>query len=144
MASMWATFVGNDFPNLGFAALDDEHQQISGLLNELHDAILQSVPVSERRFLLHQFEVYLRMNCRGEEQMMEHDRYPHTLIHRHSHEELYRKLHNFDRILIEAGREDAIQELRSIRQVLVEHVGEEDARIANWHRVHGISPDSPD
>lgn len=142
---MWAAFKqGEDFPDLGHAALDEEHEQISRLLNELQNAIQQRVPPRDQRFLLHQFEVYLRVNCREEEEMMEHDNYPNLKGHRAEHENLYRKLHEFERDLINGKQEESAEHLRNIRYSLLHHVRHEDSRIASWHRVQSISPDSPD
>jgi hemerythrin len=143
--SMWAAFVsGEDFPNLGQEALDDEHEQIARLMNELHDAVVQRRAVPDLRFLLHQLEVYVRINCRGEEQMMEHDDFPNRSAHQKAHEAFYRKLHDLEKVLLSKKGEGFIEELRTFRTILLHHVTQEDSRIANWHRVQSISPDSPD
>jgi hemerythrin len=142
---MWAEFIsGEDFPNLGYAALDQEHQQIAILMNNLHNAILQCLPVSEQRFLLHELEVYLRINCRAEEQMMEQDGFPNTLGHKQAHLALIHKLHHFEETVLLQNPAAILEELRFIRQMILQHVQQEDTRIANWHRIQNISPDSPD
>lgn len=142
---MWAAFIhSEDFPNLGHAAMDEEHARIAQLMNELHAAIQTNRPPGEQRYLLHQLEVYLRINNRGEEEMMEQDEFPSREAHRRTHQGLYRKLHEFERTLIAADAAASLAELRLIRNILLQHVAEEDLRIASWHRVHTISPDSPD
>lgn len=142
---MWAAFVsGGDFPSLGHEALDEEHEQIGRLLNELHDAILQRRELGDQRFLLHQLEVYVRINCREEEQMMEHDDYPNRRAHQRAHEAFYRKLHDFEKVLLARKGEGVLDELRAFRHILLEHIKNEDLRIAEWHRVQNISPNSPD
>lgn len=144
-APVWTAFLNpEDFPNLGHAALDDEHAQIARLTSNLHDAMLQNLPTTEQRFLLHELEVNLRVNCRSEEEMMESDRYPNRHAHIKSHELLYAKLHNLDRILIMHNTKAALEALIAVRELLLKHVKQEDHLVARWHRVQHISPDSPD
>jgi hemerythrin-like metal-binding protein len=142
---MWSAFISeDDLPSLGYAALDEEHGRIVQLMNELWESVLGRKPLAEQRFLLHELEVYLRINCRSEEQLMEHDAYPHTHVHEEAHRSLYRRLHDLERILILQRLEPALQEIRDVRQSLLRHMSEEDMRVARWHRIHNISSDSPD
>ena len=142
---MWSAFLSeNDLPSLGHAALDEEHERIVQLMNDLWEAILAKKPLAEQRFILHEFEVYLRINCRSEEELMVHDGYPHTRTHTESHHTMYRRLHELERILLTGRMESALQEIREVRHELLRHMSEEDMRVARWHRVQHISPDSPD
>jgi hemerythrin len=142
---MWAEFItGEDFPTLGYAALDDEHLQIARLMNKLHDAILQCLPVGEQRFILHELEVYFRINCREEEQMMDQDNFPNVRLHKQLHAELIQKLHHFEGTVLSENPSLMLEELRFIRHTLLHHIKQEDTRIADWHRIQNISPDSPD
>ena len=142
---MWSAFISEtDLPNLGYSALDDEHDRIVQLMNQLWEAVLAKKPLSEQRFLLHEFEVYLRINCRSEEELMEHDHYPHTHLHTESHHTMYRRLHDLERILLSQRLESSLQEIREVRQILLRHMSEDDVRVARWHRVHNISSDCPD
>jgi hemerythrin len=144
-ARMWNAFLSeSDLPNLGYAALEDEHSRIVQVMNELWEAVLARKPISEQRFLLHEFEVYLRINCRSEEELMEHDSYPHARLHTEAHYTMYRRLHDLERILLLQKLEPALQEIREVREILLRHMSEEDMRVARWHHVHNISPDSPD
>jgi hemerythrin len=142
---VWAAFVsGEDFPNLGHEALDEEHRNIVRLLNDLHDAILQNQPIANQRFLLHQLESYLRVKCRSEEEMMQNDSYPHLENHRKAHEGLYRNLYEFQKVLSNSKVDDSLNGVRRIRDLLLQHVLHEDSRIASWHRIQNISPDAAD
>lgn len=145
VAIMWAAFAKpEDFPNLGHEAIDDEHENIARLMNELHDAIHHRVALSEQRRLHHELETYVRVNNRSEEQMMETDSYPNRESHHKAHEAMYRKLYEYEKVL-QAGREDAsLQGLHALRELLIRHIAQEDSRVASWHRIHNISADSPD
>jgi hemerythrin-like metal-binding protein len=105
---------------------------------------MQRRAVPDLRFLLHQLEVYIRINCRGEEQMMERDDFPNRRAHQQAHEAFYRKLHELEKVLLTQKGESIMDELRAFRKILLQHVTHEDSRIASWHRVQCISPDSPD
>ena len=134
---MWVNSTGaDDFPSLGHAALDEEHQQIARLLDGLRDAIARGAERSDQRYLLHELEVYVRINCRGEEEMM--------AGHRQDHAELFRKLHSLEGVLLSASTNTALRELQTFRHAFLNHIQHEDARVASWHRIQSISPDSPD
>jgi hypothetical protein len=109
-------------------------------LSELRNAIAEKLPANDQRFLLHEFEMELRDNCRGEEQMIALDRFPD----RQDHESLFRLLSRLETTLISGDSETALEEIRPVSKVLFDHITAEDARIASWHRITAITPDSPD
>ena len=113
-------------------------------IDELRDAIAQRLPPIDQRFLLHELEVDLRNNCQSEEQMMQHDGFPDEQAHRQSHQALYRTLHRLEGVLLGGEIKATLEELRVVRETVENHILQEDARIANWHRVQNISPNSPD
>jgi len=86
----------------------------------------------------------VRINCRGEEEMMASDKYPIIDGHRQDHAELFRKLHTLEGVLLSASSNTALRELQTFRQAFLNHIEHEDARVASWHRIQSISPDSPD
>jgi hemerythrin-like metal-binding protein len=142
---MWsASRTGGDFPDLGNVALDEEHEAMMRHIDELRDAVAQALPPGDQRFLLHEFEVDLRNNCHSEEEMMQHDGFPEEQAHRQAHQALYRALHRLEWVLLGGEVEAAFEELRVIRETVQNHISQDDARIANWHRLQNISPDSPD
>jgi hemerythrin-like metal-binding protein len=134
---MWTAFIGgDDFPALGDAALDEEHQGIAKAMNRLHLAVAGERPVAEQRSILQQFEDFLRVNCRKEEMMMERDGYPNAASHSDAHQMLYKRIESLDRN-IAAGRPAlAIENLKQIRTLLIDHVTKADSLIAAWHRIH--------
>jgi hypothetical protein len=109
-------------------------------LSELRNAIAEKLPANDQRFLLHEFEMELRDNCRGEEQMIALDRFPD----RQDHESLFRLLSRLETTLISGDSETALEEIRPVSKVLFDHITAEDARISSWHRITAITPDSPD
>jgi hemerythrin-like metal-binding protein len=139
-----ASRTAKDFPDLGNVALDEEHEAMMRHIDDLRDAIAQRLPPSDQRFLLHELEVDLRNNCQSEEQMMQHDGFPDEQAHRQSHQALYRTLHRLEGVLLGGEIKATLEELRVVRETVENHILQEDARIANWHRVQNISPNSPD
>jgi len=142
---MWAAFAKpEDFPDLGHAAMDDEHENIIRLMNELHDAIFRRSALTDQQRLLHELETYIRVNNRSEEEMMEKDLYPNRETHHKSHESMYKKVYEYGKTL-QAGRSDAsLNGLHALREILVRHIAQEDSRVASWHRIHSIGGNSLD
>ncbi len=142
---MWfVSGTAKDFPDLGNAALDEEHETMMRHIDELRDAIAQHLPPADQRFLLHELEVDLRNNCQNEELMMQHDGFPDEQTHRQAHGALYRILYRLEGVLLGGDVAATLEELRVVRETIQNHILQEDARIAHWHRVQNISPDSPD
>jgi hemerythrin-like metal-binding protein len=141
---MWTEFIGgDDFPALGDAALDEEHRGIAKAMNQLHLAVASEKPVGEQRSILQQFETYFRVNCRKEEMMMEHDSYPNAATHGEAHQTLYKRIELLN-ANIAAGRPAlAIENLKQIRMLLIDHVTKADSLIAAWHRIHCSFSESP-
>jgi hemerythrin len=142
---MWAkVLTADDFPDLGHGAIDEEHRLILRHIGELRDALAQKLPPGDQRFLLHEFEMDPRNNCRDEEEVMVLDGFPEYQFHRQAHEALYRMLHRLESVVISGHLKAALEELRAIREVVEHHILHDDSRIAKWHRLKNISPDAPD
>jgi hemerythrin len=67
---------------------------------------------------------------------MEHDGYPNAASHSEAHQALYKRIESLD-ANIAAGRPAlAIENLKQIRALLIDHVTKADSLIAAWHRIH--------
>ena len=98
-------------------------------IDDLRDAIAQRLPPGDQRFLLHELEVDLRNNCQSEEQMMQHDGFPDEQAHRQAHQALYRTLHRLESVLLGGEVEATFEELRVVRQKMLENINGIDRAI---------------
>jgi hypothetical protein len=74
---MWASIGAKQvFRVKADSALEDEHRHLIELLDELHHQIVHAAPISAQRFTLHMMGIYLRVNCREEEVMMDECSFP--------------------------------------------------------------------
>jgi hemerythrin len=120
----------------GIAEVDHEHQELVGLINQLHEEI-QGVTDEEtlRRFL---GEVFARISAHFalEETVMRKHRYDEYAAHKAEHEALLDQIRDIMDDFEEGRYGDAGQALASaVRDWFVNHFKTKDARL---HRLLGV------
>jgi hemerythrin len=134
---MWACSIATkDSDTTTAGALEDEHQQIFALLDDLHGKIEGGSTASEQRISLHVLGVFLSLNCEGEEVVMESCFFPLARSHREEHHAHQRALQTMENLIIELKPEAALTALTSLRHALITHVREKDQEIVDWERNH--------
>lgn len=129
---MWAAELTIDAPQLGDLALDDEHQQLLGRLCLLYEALLGQFPPREQRVVLHEFAMFVRVNCQHEEALMCRYEYPLLAAHRDRHHNISRRIGWMEHSLIRSGPQAAVDVLREMASDIVHHIDQEDRDFVTW------------
>ena len=74
--------------------MDDQHQRMLELVNNLHTVVESCIDKSELKDMLAELVEFTRVHFSAEERLMEKYEYPDFLKHRHEHELLLRHMDN--------------------------------------------------
>jgi hemerythrin-like metal-binding protein len=133
--AMWLSiFNPENAPELGEAALDEEHRLIEKYLDRLHAAILMRQSTSDQRLLLHEALSFLRINCSHEEELMMRDLFPHVEEHKGAHQRLFHRGESLDYVLATATCSRSLEVLDDVSNELLQHINQDDRDVVMWHR----------
>ena len=83
--------------------LDEHHQCLFGIVNDLHKAIIDKRGKDEIRHIVDRLIEYTKSHFAAEERLMEACGYPHYQHHKAEHERLLRQVSELDRELCKSG-----------------------------------------
>lgn len=124
--------------SVGVHALDTQHQQLFGIVNELHDAMLREQAQEQTGHLLRKLVDYTKTHFSAEETILQKAQYPSLAAHRVKHQNLVRQIQEFSRRHARGEVTVNSHLLDYLREWLTHHLSKEDKEYGPWLRRHGI------
>ncbi|MEW8415465.1 MAG: bacteriohemerythrin [Candidatus Thiodiazotropha sp.] len=124
--------------SVGIQAIDDEHQKLLTLINNLQTAVLYPTGESFERQALSELVDYTKYHFAREEKLMSDYGYPDYEAHKKQHEEMIVKVMRF-LDSYEKDREATIDELTGfLKNWLVDHIAGTDQQYSQFLREKGV------
>jgi len=120
--------------------IDEQHQKLFGLLNQLHQSIAQGKAKSMIQPVLTELEDYTRTHFKNEEDYMEKFKYPKLKAHTEAHHFFIEKLNEFNKQFNDLREVSTIpiEIWIFLKEWLVEHIMGMDQDYAPYFIAQGI------
>jgi hemerythrin len=131
----------NDQLAIGIKAVDDDHQKLISLMNNLQTAIHYPTGESFERQALNDLVAYTKYHFQREEEMMEKNNYPEFAMHKAEHQAMVAKVGEFLAAYEDPrNREQTVIQIADFLQGwLVNHIMGSDHRYAPYLKGQGVS-----
>ena len=113
---------------IGIPELDEQHQAMVAMLNELHLAIVAKSGRETSGLILDRLEEYPARHFSREEHLMQRACYSGFDTHREEHEDFMRQVANLRDRLDEGGSKITFELLHFLKAWLAQHIHESDRR----------------
>ena len=118
-----------DSLKVGFSEIDDQHQKLADLLNQLNANLVNSTPQATVLQQLDAIVAYVVVHFDTEDRLMVQSNYPETEYHRQSHEQLISEIkHLKDRFSL--GGELSV--LQTLKDWFVRHINTADKALGQF------------
>jgi hemerythrin len=124
--------------SVGVKALDDQHAEFIGLLNDLHDAMMAGKVETAAGPLLEKVMAGATRHFAAEEELMASTQYPGLAEHRAKHQELLRQVEGFTARSQQGDSSMYFPLLLFLRDWLTGHIIQVDQQYTEWMNTHGI------
>jgi hemerythrin len=118
----------SDSYKVGIQEVDEQHKELVGMLNALHQAIVEHHAKEASRKILDQLADYTRTHFLLEESLMRVTHYPGFEAHKQQHEELIRQVVDLQHKLDTGGATITFELLHFLKVWLAQHINETDKR----------------
>ena len=118
----------SDSYKVGIQEVDEQHKELVGMLNALHQAIVEHHAKEASRKILDQLADYTRTHFLLEESLMRVTHYPGFEAHKQQHEELIRQVVDLQQKLDTGGATITFELLHFLKVWLAQHINETDKR----------------
>ena len=129
----------NDAFSVGVSQFDEEHKQLIGLVNEMHDQVRAGVTNETLGRISDAVIAHTIAHFEHEERYFEEMHYPRAGVHKAMHEHLRKRLVAFRR---EVGRKDsaflAEEMLQFLKESLAHHIQGEDKKYGAYLNEKGV------
>ena len=122
--------------------VDREHQVQLGLIESLLHGIQAEQAAETLDELQENLDDFTRVHFLSEELLMRLHAYPDYQAHVAEHVTLLDALEAFANARRDGRMEDAIAAVEALRSMIVEHIAEQDARLAAYFKSSGVGPAS--
>jgi len=127
------TFSWKSTYKIGNTILDAEHQELFKIASEAFKRVPKEKKMSKIKETLNQLFSYFEKHFKDEEEYMQSIKYDKIVAHKKIHQEIIETLKKFLNRVPSMSIEDIEEELKEfIENSLVEHILEEDKKIALW------------
>lgn len=124
--------------SVGIQAIDDEHQKLLMLINNLQTAVLYPTGESFERQALSELVDYTKYHFEREEKLMLDNGYPDYEPHKRQHEEMIAKVGEY-MASYEKDRESTIDDLTNfLKSWLINHIAGTDQKYSSFLQEKGI------
>jgi len=114
-------------------SLDEEHQELVGLLNDLHEELHASAPEEGIKKIFERMTVCASMHFWHEENQFEGTDYPRAAIHANKHKHLMVILSSFKKGIDRTGRHISFgDQCNFLRDWLMDHIASEDKLLGDY------------
>jgi len=124
--------------SVGVKNLDEQHQVVVNLLNELHAAMLKGQAQSMAGALLPKIASHAREHFSTEERLMESTKFPGLAEHRAEHRALVAKAEEYGARHKRGDNTMYLELLNFMRDWLTFHMQNVDKKYTVWMNEHGI------
>ncbi|MEF8700148.1 MAG: bacteriohemerythrin [Candidatus Accumulibacter sp. UW26] len=119
--------------------IDQQHQVLVSLLNQLHRAIRERHGKATSREILNRLAEYTRTHFALEERLMGATHYPGLELHRQQHQDLMEQVDQLQHKLNEEGIAISFELLHFLRNWLVQHINDSDKRFGAHFEKVGVA-----
>jgi hemerythrin-like metal-binding protein len=133
-----ALFTWSKKYSVGVKAMDEQHTQLIGLMNEFHAAMMKGNPESIAAPILRKLADYVREHFSAEEALMKEHKYPGLAEQQLIHQELIRKVGDLVTRYEKGDQTVFISLLKGMHNGITNHVLIEDMKYAPWMKEHGV------
>ncbi|MCU7846243.1 MAG: bacteriohemerythrin [Candidatus Thiodiazotropha sp. (ex Monitilora ramsayi)] len=128
----------DDSLSVGIQVIDDEHQKLLSLINNLQTSVLYPTGESFERQALSELVDYTKYHFEREEKLMQENGYPDYEPHKQQHEEMIAKVNVFLQSY-ENDREGTVDELTGfLKTWLINHIAGTDQKYSQFLRDKGV------
>jgi len=128
-------FPWSDEYSVHLRVIDNDHKDLIGTVNELHDAIRNGSPKGQIGRIIHNLAQYVDEHFAREEALMEAYDYPGLAEHKRIHRHLARMVYAIRSVFASRPQEiDPARLLRFLKDWLVHHILEEDRKYVPFLR----------
>jgi hemerythrin len=131
-------FAWSDSYMVGIQEVDEQHQVLVSLLNQLHTAIIEHHGKATSREILDRLAEYTRTHFLLEESLMRLTHYPGFDIHKQQHEELIKQVQDLQHKLDEEKVAITFELLHFLKNWLAQHINESDKRFGAHFKEAGL------
>ena len=131
-------FAWSDSYTVGIQEVDEQHQVLVSLLNQLHVAIIEHHGKATSREILDRLAEYTRTHFLLEESLMRLTHYPGFDIHKQQHEELIKQVQDLQHKLDEEKVAITFELLHFLKNWLAQHINESDKRFGAHFKEAGL------
>lgn len=131
-------FVWSDSYSIGIQEVDEQHQVLVSLLNQLHTAILEHHGKTTSREILDRLAEYTRTHFLLEESLMRLTHYPGFDIHKQQHEDLMKQVQDLQHKLDAENATITFELLHFLKGWLAQHINESDKRFGTHFKMAGL------
>jgi hemerythrin len=132
-------FVWNDSYSVNVDSIDSQHQTLFRLAGDLHRAILAGAVKASLGELLVRLVQYTETHFAYEEELMRQADYPELTAHKREHDDLARRVRDFQKDFEEGRIGTAIGLLQFLKEWLQKHLTESDHKYTPYLRAKGLA-----
>lgn len=132
-------FIWSGTYNVGIQEVDEQHQVLVALLNQLHEAIREHHGKATSREILDRLAEYTRTHFLLEESLMRLTHYPGFEVHKQQHEDLVGQVQELQRKLDEQDLTITFELLHFLKNWLTQHISDSDRRFGAFFQTAGLS-----
>lgn len=126
----WSGALSVDDPEL-----DRQHQQLIGMINDLHEAMRKGQTKSAMGNLFDRLVEYTAKHFSYEEERMENCRYPNLVEHKTKHDDLVRQATALREKFNSGNQHLNMEVMRFLKKWITEHIQKSDKRYVPYLRV---------
>ncbi|MGD0348032.1 MAG: bacteriohemerythrin [Terracidiphilus sp.] len=117
---------------VGIRAIDDQHEELFAAVRGLEAAVARNAKAAETRALLKKLVAATSNHFEDEEAMMREAKYPGLALHAANHQRLMEKVEAFAARYCQSGATVNQHALNFLRDWLLYHIENDDARLGIW------------
>jgi len=132
-------YVWTEKYSVGFKSLDQDHQALFGLVNQLYEAMSQGKAKTILSETLNQLITYTRTHFKREEILFTTTNYPETKEHKQQHDLFIAKVTEFKKQFESGNQKISIELIKFLSDWLVNHILISDKKYTNHFRKYNVS-----
>ncbi len=124
--------------SVGIVAFDEEHKKLLELIQQMFKALRRMPGKDEAADVIEELRQYTERHFAGEEELMEQHGYPGLEKHRKEHEEMKRKVGEFQEKFEENSVSVSKEVLRYLQNWLINHINVTDKKYTEFLNNKGV------
>jgi hemerythrin-like metal-binding protein len=128
----------NDRYSVGIGSIDQQHNTLFAILNDLYDAMKKGQAQTVTGPLLRKLATYTHNHFASEEAIMQSTHYPGLAEHRIKHRDLMNQVEAFAARFERGDVTLSIDLFNFLRDWLTTHIQKEDKQYGPWLGEHGV------